>query len=195
MNSILKLALASALMLSAAIGVAKAQQATDVPAPPSGAEQMDDGPDDGPDDGQEGWGHHGRKQGGRHGEGRGKHRGGRQMLIDVNADGVINDDEAAVLADHAFNRMDQNADASLNETEFTTMRGGKGHGGGWFNWGNSDEAAAVLKVRKDKFVVLDTDKNAGISRIEFFADAKAKLAAADTDRDGKVSPWEFRAQN
>ena len=54
MNSILKLALASALMLSAAIGVAKAQQATDVPAPPSGAEQMDDGPDDGPDDGQEG---------------------------------------------------------------------------------------------------------------------------------------------
>ncbi len=187
MNTILKLTLASALMFSAAIGVAKAQQATDAPSPPAGNEQMDGGPDDG----QQGWGHHGRKHGGRHGGG----RGGHQKLIDVNADGIISDDEAAVLADHAFDRMDQNDDASLNEAEFTTIGGGRGHRGGWFSWGNSDEAAAVLKVRKDKFAALDTDKNAAISKVEFFADAKAKLAAADTDKDGKVSPWEFRAQN
>ena len=191
MNTIAKLTLASALLLSTAIGVAKAQQATDTPAPPAGTEQMDGGPDDD----KQGWGHHGRKHGGRHGEDRSKHRGGHQRLIDVNADGVIGDDEAASLADHAFNRMDQNGDASLNETEFTTFQGGRGHRGGWFNWGNSDEAAAVLKVRKDKFVALDTYKNAGISKVEFFAEAKAKLASADTDKDGKVSPWEFRAQN
>ena len=67
--------------------------------------------------------------------------------------------------------------------------------GGWFNWGNSAEAAAVLKVRTDKFAALDTDKNASVSKAEFFVDAKAKLAAADTDKDGKVTPWEFRAQN
>lgn len=180
MNPVTKLIFASALLLSTTIGLAQAQQTND--APPPAAEQMDDGPDGGHDDGHRGKRHHG---------GPGE-RGGRQMLIDVNADGIINDDEAAVLADHAFNRMDENRDGSLTETEFTTPRG---HRGGWFNWGNSDETAAVLKVRKDKFATLDTDKNATINKVEFFADAKAKLAAADTDKDGKVTPWEFRAQN
>jgi EF hand len=195
MNNFTKLTLVSALMLGTAFGVARAQQATDEPAPTPGAEQTDGGPDGGFDDG-EGWGRHGRHgrhegmHGGRHGP-----RGGPVLLIDANADGVINDDEAASLADLAFARMDQNGDAALSEAEYTSPRGGKGHGGGWFNWGNSDEAAAVLKVRKDKFAALDTDKNAAVSKVEFFADAKAKLAAADADKDGKVSPWEFRAQN
>ena len=40
-------------------------------------------------------------------------------LIDINADGIINDDEAAALADGQFMRMDQNRDGSLTEVEFT----------------------------------------------------------------------------
>ena len=196
MNTIAKLTLASTLLLSTTIGVAQAQQATGTPVPPVGAEQMDGRQADG-DCGRENWGQDDRRHGRRYGKhyDEGRDRGGPTRLIDANADGIINDDEAASLADHAFNRMDQNGDASLNETEFTTFQGGRGHRGGWFNWGNSDEAAAVLKVRKDKFVALDTDKTAGISKAEFFAEAKAKLASADTDKDGKVSPWEFRAQN
>jgi Ca2+-binding EF-hand superfamily protein len=124
-------------------------------------------------------GHHGRKH-------------GRMMqLIDANADGVINEDEAAALADGLFMRLDDNRDGSLSEAEFIS---GPKHRRGWFNW-NSDEAAAVEKVRKDKFEALDTDKNSTVSKVEFFAEAKARLAAADTDKDGKVTPWEFRAAN
>ena len=114
-------------------------------------------------------------------------------IIDANADGVINDDEAASLADFAFMRMDRDRDGAVNEAEFTEARGPGRRDGGWFRWLAKDEADAVLKLRKDKFTALDADKNGNLSKTEFFADAKAKLAAADADKDGKVTPWEFRA--
>lgn len=149
---------------------------------------------DGDRDGM-GWGHHR----GRHGKhagrgGRDGHGRGHMMrIIDANADGVINDDEAASLADFAFMRMDDDRNGAVSEAEFTEGRGFGRHGGGWFRWLAKDEAEAVLKVRKDKFAALDADKNGNLSKTEFFADAKAKLAAADADKDGKVTPWEFRA--
>ena len=169
MNSLAKLSLASALMLSVAFGVASAQQANDTPLPAG----MQDG--GGP-----------RDHGGRH---HGKHGGKGMKMIDANADGVIGDDEAAALADHAFMRMDEDRDGKVTEAEF--VEGPRGHKG-WFNW-SSDETAAVQKVRKDKFATIDTNKDASLDKTEFFAEAKAKLAAADTDKDGKVTPWEFRA--
>ena len=186
MNRFTKLTLAFALLLSVASGISLAQQANDPPAPTDEQvmAQMDDAPEADYRDGKHG-GRHGSRHGGRHG----KH----MRLIDMNADGIINDDEAAALADGQFMRMDQNRDGSLTEVEFTTPP--HGHRGGWFSWGNSEEAAAVLKIRKDKFTATDTDKNASLSKGEFFADAKAKLASADTDKDGKVTPWEFRALN
>jgi hypothetical protein len=181
MNNLAKLSLASAFMLSAAFGVASAQQANDAPAAP-GVEQTDDdnmGQDRGM--GRHGGKHHGGKHGGR----RGMH------LIDTNNDGVIGEDEAASMAEFGFHRMDKDRDGKVTEAEFVAGPRGK-RGGGWFNW-NSDEKAAVEKVRKDKFATLDINKDASLDKAEFFADAKAKLAAADTDKDGKVSPWEFRA--
>lgn len=198
MNSLAKLSLASALMLSAAFGVASAQQANDAPPPPAPAMQCD-GPDvgpgcDGPRDGRDGWqqadrdDHGGHGKHGRGGEGRG-HGDKGMMLIDANNDGVIGADEAAALADHAFMRQDQDRDGKLTEAEFVAGPKGKG---GWFNW-NSDETAAVQKLRKEKFASLDANKDGSVDKTEFFADAQAKLAAADTDKDGKVTPWEFRA--
>jgi hypothetical protein len=181
MNTFTKLSIASALMLSAAFGVASAQQANDEPAAP-GVEQADN--DMGAGDGM---GRHG----GRHGEGHdGKRGGGGMRMIDANNDGVIGEDEAAAMADHAFMRMDDDRNGKVTEAEFVS--GPMGHRRGWFNW-NSEETAAVEKVRKDKFSTLDTNKDASLDKTEFFAEAKAKLAAADTDKDGKVSPWEFRA--
>ncbi|MFT3671091.1 EF-hand domain-containing protein [Aestuariivirga sp.] len=130
------------------------------------------------------------------GEGRG---GGRMMaMLDSNGDGAIGDDEAAALADRMFSRIDSNGDGSVSQDEFTSGPRGRGmkQGGGWRAWLglSSDEAAAVQKVRADKFAALDTDKNGSLSKQEFFAEAKARFAAADTDKDGKVTPWEFRAQ-
>jgi EF-hand domain pair/EF hand len=184
MNTFTKLSIASALMLSAAFGVASAQQANETSAAP-GVEQADDDMAEGQGMGRHGGKHHGGKHGGgRHGGGRGMH------MIDANNDGVIGEDEAAALADHAFMRMDDDRDGKVTEAEFVS--GPRGKRGGWFNW-NSDEKAAVEKVRKDKFATLDTNKDASLDKAEFFAEAKSKLAAADTDKDGKVSPWEFRA--
>jgi EF hand len=131
-----------------------------------------------------------------HGEGhRGGHgKGGRHMqMIDANGDGVVGDDEAATLADHAFNRIDSDGSGDVSVDEFSTVRGG-GHG--WRNWFGSgaqnDAAVAGLKV---KFATLDADKDGKLTKVEFLADAKTRFTAADTDKDGKVSPWEFRAQN
>ncbi len=178
MNTFAKLSIASALMLSAATSVALAQQANDAPPPPDMSE-VDGGPHG---EGRDGGRHHGK-----HGKG---HGGKGMRIIDANNDGVIGEDEAAALADRAFMRMDDDRDGKVTEAEFT--QGPRGKRGGWFNW-NSDEAAAVQKVRTEKFAALDTNKDKSLDKAEFFADAKAKLAAADTDKDGKVSPWEFRA--
>jgi EF hand len=197
MNTFSKLSIASALMLSTAFGVASAQQANEPdPAPP--AAQCEDG--DGPDCDNDMAGNDDRRMGrhgGRHGDGEGRHSmggrhgGGRGMQIfDANNDGVIGEDEAASMAERGFMRMDRDRDGKVTEAEFTA--GPHGKRGGWFNW-NSDEQAAVEKVRKDKFATLDVNKDASLDKAEFFADAKAKLAAADADKDGKVSPWEFRA--
>jgi hypothetical protein len=222
MSKLTSLALASALMLGAGAGIASAQSTTTTPSspPPAEAAPQDCGPGNmgdgcgmgpgmgiGPDgmgpDG-EGWGHHRGRHGSKHArmgghgrDGHGRHGGGRMMrIIDANADGVINDDEAASMADFAFMRMDRDRDGAVSEAEFTEGRGPGGHGrhgGGWFRWLAKDEAEAVLKVRKDKFASLDADKNGSVSKTEFFAEAKTKLAAADADKDGKVTPWEFRA--
>jgi EF hand len=138
-----------------------------------------------------GWGGHGRHgRHGHHGMARdGEGRGG--AMIDLNGDGVISEDEAAASSDHMFLRLDANGDGALSEAEFTKPR----HAHFWNSWFNSAEIAAVQKVRKDKFAQLDTDKNVSVNKAEFLADAKAKLAAADADKDGKVTPWEFRAAN
>ncbi len=185
MNTFTKLSIASALMLSAAFGVASAQQANEA-SPATSLEETNDQMADG-------MGRHGGRHGGKHGGGEGhhgKHGGGRGMhMIDVNNDGVIGEDEAASMADHAFMRMDDDRDGKVTEAEFLQ---GPGRHRGWFNW-NSDEKAAVEKVRADKFATLDANKDKSLDKPEFFAEAKSKLAAADTDKDGKVTPWEFRA--
>jgi EF hand len=169
MNAFAKFSLAAALMFSASLGVAVAQEAAG--APPPGMEDAGRGKNHG-----------------------GKHHGGKDgmRIIDANSDGVISDDEAASMAERGFMRMDRNGDGKVTEAEFTS--GPRGKRGGWFNWG-MEEKAAVEKVRKEKFATLDANKDASLDKTEFFVDAKAKLAAADTDKDGKVTPWEFRAKN
>jgi opacity protein-like surface antigen len=166
-----------AALLGTAIAPAMAQTAGE---PDQQTQLADRGDGDG-----NGGRHHGKD---RHGD---RHGGGHMRIIDSNNDGVIGEDEAASIAEHMFNRMDANADGVVTETEYTTLP----HAHFWSNWLNSAEVAAVEKVRKEKFASLDADKNASMSKPEFFADAKARLAAADTDKDGKVTPWEFRSQN
>jgi hypothetical protein len=184
MNTTSKLAVVG-LLLASTMGYAYAQTAEQTAPDTNQEEQMM---------ADRGEGHGGRHYG-RHGDHHGGKRGGRMMqIMDANSDGVIGEDEAAAMADHMFMRLDRNEDGSVDKTEFTTRGHRRGGVRGWFGFG-SDEAAAVQKVREDKFAVLDADKNGMLTKVEFFAEAKAKLGAADADKDGKVSPWEFRAAN
>ncbi len=170
-----------------------------VPALAQSAESNPPGPmAEAPDDSDDGWGwRHGK--GRHHGMGEGRHGGHHRgmMIIDANADGLIGADEASALAERGFMHMDQNRDDVIDKAEFVSPHGpGRGpDSGGWRGWfgGSSEEAAAVQKVREDKFATLDTDKDGKLTKTEFFADVQQKLAAADTDKDGKVTPWEFRA--
>jgi hypothetical protein len=200
MTSILKIALVG-LLLAGTAGHAMSQSTAPATEPDAGQMQM---ADRGDGQGWGWWGHdrgHGKGHGEGMGEGRGRHGnahgGGRMMrLIDANSDGAIGEDEAAALADHLYQRLDKNDDGSVDKAEFATPQR-RGYGGGlrgWFGLG-TDEAAAVQKVREEKFTMLDADKDGKLSKAEYFADAKARLAAADTDKDGKVSPWEFHAAN
>jgi hypothetical protein len=174
MQNILKVSAVALAMVLSGLTVASAQQANEPAAP--GVEEMSGR-------GEGHWGGHRGKEHGRHGM-----RGAR--MIDLNMDGVVSDEEASMIAERMFMRMDEDRNEALSEAEFTTP---PRHGmRGWFGLG-ADEAQAVIDVRKARFVALDADKNASVSKAEFFADAKARLAAADADKDGKVTPWEFRA--
>ncbi len=169
------------LVAGVSLFAATAAQAQQAPEANDAPDEMMQDADYGRGDGQRGGRHHGR-------EGRGGRGGHRMQMIDVNGDGVIGDDEAASLAERMFVRFDRDGDGNITETEFTTPPRR-----GWHAWFGSEESEAVIKVRKDKFAALDTNKNTGVDKVEFLADAKAKLASADTDKDGKVTPWEFRA--
>jgi hypothetical protein len=181
MHNLLKVSAVTLAMVTSGVAVSYAQQAE---APQADMQDIDDMADMASKGGE----HHGGKHHGgkRHGRGEGM-RGAR--MIDINQDGTVSEEEAAAIAEHLFMRMDEDRNEALSEAEFTTPPHGRR---GWFNWGQ-EEAAAVTEVRKQKFAKLDADKNGSVSKAEFFADAKARLAAADTDKDGKVTPWEFRA--
>ena len=124
-----------------------------------------------------------------YGWGRGMGRGMmmRFRTIDQNADGVISDDEAAANAEAVFTAMDADFDAEITEAEFMAVRMGYGRGR------NKARQAVMQKRKKERFPLMDTDKNGTVSKAEFLNAAQKRFAAADTDQDGQVTPWEFRA--
>jgi hypothetical protein len=182
-----------AVLLGAVSYSAWAQTAQNPPPPPPAEEQLDGDADQRmADDGcMGGGGQHGmHRMYGRHGHGGPGGMRGMGRMIDANGDSVIGDSEAAVLADHGFQRLDRDASGDLDEAEFTTVR----KRGGWWRWTQAQNEG-VSEGLKAKFATLDADKNSKVSKAEFMSDAQTRFAAADTNKDGKVSPWEFFAQN
>lgn len=114
---------------------------------------------------------------------------GRSMMMDANDDGVVSAEEAASAADEVFTAMDADDDAALTKDEYMAVRMGPQLGY------NSERQAAMQKAKEDRFTAMDTDANGSVSKEEFLNAAQAHQAAADTDGDGKVTPWEHRRQN
>jgi EF hand len=204
MTTISKYAVTTAVLLTLGAGLALAQQAP-APTPPApGAAtdpaQVADADPQNCMDG-DGMGHQGRKHGRHHGgdmcgDGGGHHghgghggMGRRAMILDANGDGFIGPDEAAAVADGVFMHLDQNRDNVIDETEATTLPNHKG----WRAWFGGAAPADVTAKLKAAFTERDADKDGKVTKLEFMNYAQAKYASLDTAKDGKVSPWAFRA--
>ena len=114
---------------------------------------------------------------------------GRFASIDANEDGVISDEEAASQADMIFTVIDANDDGSLTIEEFMAVRMGPQVSV------NPDREAAMQARKAARFDPMDADKNGSVSKSEFIATSKAHFDSADTNGDGKVSPWEMRSRD
>ncbi len=113
---------------------------------------------------------------------------GRFPIIDADENGVISAEEAASAAEDVFAAMDSDDNAELTMEEYMAVRMGPQNG-----WNKSRQAERE-KQKSDRFGTMDTDKNESVSQAEFIANAKARFEAADGDKDGKVTPWEWRSQ-
>jgi hypothetical protein len=113
---------------------------------------------------------------------------GRYAMVDADHDGFISAEEAASAADQVFTAMDSDDDGSITIEEYMSVRMGSGEGR------NPERQAARQAAKEARFAEMDTDKNSSVSKAEFMDGGKAHLDAADTDKDGKVTPWEFRRQ-
>ncbi len=136
------------------------------------------------------------KRGWRQGYGRGWQDGMRQRgrgfmrrftVIDANDDGEISDDEAAAQRESVFLAMDANDDGKLTEKEYMSVRMGQGEGR------NKARRAARQEQKRQRFAPMDTDKSGEVSKAEWMAAGKQRFESADANKDGTVTPWEFRS--
>lgn len=112
----------------------------------------------------------------------------RFQTLDQNSDGIIGDDEAAANAEGVFAAMDTDDDGEVTEDEYLAVRMGPGDGL------NKARQEAMQTRKEERFLLMDTDKNGTVSQSEFLIAAKNEFEGSDTDGDGKVTPWEFRAK-
>jgi Ca2+-binding EF-hand superfamily protein len=83
--------------------------------------------------------------------------------------------------------MDADDDNELTVEEFMEIRMGGGEGR------NPQRQKMRQEQKKARFAPMDTDKSGKVSKVEFMEAGKKDFEAADGNKDGKVTPWEFRA--
>lgn len=121
------------------------------------------------------------------GERGGRHGGDNQIAttFDANGNRIISDDMMAGIAARAFARQDQNRDETLTVDEYTFKPTR------WFN--STAPITAQTDALKKRFAEIDADMNSIVSKLEFMTAEHARYQAADADKDGKISAWEFHS--
>lgn len=107
--------------------------------------------------------------------------------IDRNHDGAIDRDEVKAYAADVFAVMDANGDGKLTREEYMAVRLGPQNGL------NPERVKAMQDRKAARFAPMDTDGDGFVSKAEFLAGHGGRMfALMDRNRDGKVTPAEFR---
>jgi hypothetical protein len=108
--------------------------------------------------------------------------------FDRNCDGVVSAEEASDNAEEVLQTMDTNEDDRVTFREFMEIR--MGHGKALAK----QRQAARRSENETWFAEMDADRDAILSRFEFFEAARRHYLKSDANEDGKVTPWELRTQ-
>lgn len=108
--------------------------------------------------------------------------------FDTNHDGVVSAEEASANAEKVLASMDVNEDDQVSFDEFMVFRMGNR------NALIKKRQAVRYAINHFWFVRMDADEDELISRIEFFEAASRHFSDSDANKDGKVTPIEFRSQ-
>lgn len=108
---------------------------------------------------------------------------GSPTLIDQNGDGIVQPDEAAARFEQRFDSFDANGDGAVVKDEYMAIHMQMGANG----------RMPQYSKKEALFAAMDSNKNGKVTKAEFLSAGEKRYKAADSDGDGKVSVWEYRA--
>ncbi len=111
--------------------------------------------------------------------------GGRSTLfqeLDRDKDGTVSHAEFMQHRDDQFARLDKNGDGFIDRDEYMTARGPK----------SVSTSPQVKAMREARFRRINTSGSGKISRTEWNAESERLFAAADANKDGRLTPDELR---
>jgi hypothetical protein len=115
--------------------------------------------------------------------------GGRPP-VDPDHDGIVSNTEAATHFEEAFMAMDGDDDGTLTLEEFSSVFFGQGPHMAW----RGDGVQQWQERKEARFKEMDANKDNTVTREEFIAYGKNRFEESDRDKDGKVTVWEFMAR-
>lgn len=112
-------------------------------------------------------------------------------IADLDDNGTISIDEAAVRHEEMFALIDDDDD-TLSIEEYMAVRFGGALGEGQ-GAGHGPRRIAMDNRKRARFKSMDKDSDGRVRKLEFLALGEEQHRAADTNGDGSVSIWEYRA--
>ena len=101
------------------------------------------------------------------------------MRYDTNKDGFVDRKEWAAGQEARFKLLDTNGDGKLTKDELFVGNG-------------TPPSDRQIRSQATYFGLLDADKDGGVSKAEFMAQAERNFARCDLDKDGRITTAECR---
>jgi len=104
-------------------------------------------------------------------------------IIDQNANGLVQSDEAAARFERRFSHYDTDRDTMMVKDEYMAVR----------MRARPNGLAPKYSKLEAQFAAMDANKDGKVTKGEFLTMGESQYKSSDGDGDGKVSVWEFRA--